>query len=73
MSYRLNRPADVTVTITRGTKMVRRFVDRSRRAGRVYRHVLPLRGLRRGDYKVRIEAFARDDEQVAATLVTRRM
>ena len=43
------------------------------RAGRVYRHVLPLRGLRRGDYKVRIEAVARDDEQIAATLVTRRM
>lgn len=73
MSYRLNRTADVTVTITRGKRTVKRFVDRRRRAGRVYRHVLPLRGLRRGDYKVRIEAVAGDDEQVAATLVTRRM
>jgi hypothetical protein len=73
LSYRLTRPADVTVTVMRGRKTIKRYVDRGRRAGRVYRHVLPLHGLRRGDYRVRLEAVAGDDEQVAATVVTRRL
>ena len=68
VSYRLARPADVTVTVMRGRRTVRRFVDRDRRAGRTYRH--SLRGLRRGEYRVRIRASS-GDEQVSATLAAR--
>jgi hypothetical protein len=72
LSYRLSHAADVTATVTRGKRTIKRFVDRGRAAGRTYRHVLSLRGLRRGDYRVRIQAAA-GDEQVSATLVARRV
>jgi len=72
ISYRLTRAADVTVIVSRGKRVVRRFVRRGSAAGRVHRLSLPARGLRRGDYRVRLLATG-GEEQVAATLVARRL
>lgn len=54
ISYRLNRPARVTVTVTRDGRMVRRFRTTTDRAGRTYRLRLASERLRRGDHVVRI-------------------
>lgn len=54
ISYRLNRPARVTVTLLRGTRAVRRLRAAQDGAGRTVRLRLPARGLRRGDYRVRL-------------------
>jgi hypothetical protein len=71
-SYRLTRAADATVTIKRGTKTVKRFVRRNRKASRIQRITLSAARLRRGDYRVLLRA-ASGDEQVSATLVARRL
>jgi hypothetical protein len=72
MSYELTARADVTVTVTRGRRVVRRFVRRGSAAARTHRLTLPARGLRRGDYRVRLQAAGGED-QIAATLAARRL
>jgi hypothetical protein len=72
LSYRLNRRADVTVTVSRGTRTVRRFVRARQAAGRTYRLSLRAGRLARGDYRVRLRAV-RGGRRVSATLVTRRL
>jgi hypothetical protein len=71
-SYRLTRAADVTVTVTRGRRVVKRFVHGDRAAGATQRITLRAAGLARGDYRVRLQAVS-GDEQISATLVARRL
>jgi len=70
ISYRVATPADVTVTVLRGRRVVRRF-DR-RRSTAVRTHRITVRGLARGEYRVRLRAASGDD-QVFATLAARRL
>ena len=72
IAYRLTSTGDVTVTVTRGRRVVKRFVRRGQAAGRTYRLTLPSRRLRRGDYRVQLRAVSGED-QIAATLVARRL
>jgi hypothetical protein len=72
VSYRLTAPADVTVTITRGPRLIKRFVNRGALAGRTYRITLPASGHARGDYRVKLHAVAGDDFAFA-TLAARRL
>ena len=72
LSYRLSRRADVTVTVMRGRKTIRRFVDRGRAARRNHRHTVALRRLPRGVYRVRLQAVA-GEEQISATVLGRRL
>ncbi len=68
-SFRLGSKADVTLSIVRGGKTIRRVVKRGVSGGRV--NVRP-KGLARGLYTVRLQA-AGVDEQVAATVAVRRL
>jgi hypothetical protein len=72
VAYRLSRRADVTVTIRRGRRVVRRFTQRGRAAGRVYRLAVPSRNLPRGDYEVQLRAVGGED-QIAVALAARRI
>jgi len=64
-SYRLSAPAQVTLTVLRGRKVVKRFAA-DRRSFR-----FALRGLPRGSYRVRLVAHSGDD-QVSAVVAARR-
>ena len=70
--YRLTRGADAVVTVLRRGRVIKRFKDPGADAGRTYRHKLSARGRRRGDYRVRLQAAAGED-QVSKTLVSRRL
>ena len=72
IAYRLTRRADVTVTVARGRRVVRRFALPAQEAGRFHRLTLPSRRLARGDYTVRLQAAGGED-QIAAALVARRL
>ena len=56
ISYRTARAATVTVTVLRGSKVVKRFPARRSAANRTVRLSLPAKGLARGDYKVQLVA-----------------
>jgi hypothetical protein len=72
IAYRLTVPGDVTVTVTRGKTLVKRFTATGQPANRTLRLSLPSGKLPRGDYQVRLQAVSGSD-QVAATLVARRL
>jgi hypothetical protein len=72
ISYRTARSAQVTVTVLRGSTIVKRFPLNRVAANRTVRLSLPARGLARGDYKVRLVARA-GSETVTSTLVSRRL
>jgi hypothetical protein len=71
-AYRVAAAATVSITVTRGAKVVKRFAAAARPPGRTYRFALATRGLSRGDYRVRLQAGSGDD-QVVATLTARRL
>jgi hypothetical protein len=71
-AYRLNARARVTITVSRGRTVVKRFATAERAAGRTFRITLPAKGLARGDYAVRLLAQSGED-QVSATLTARRL
>jgi hypothetical protein len=54
IAYRLARPARVSVVVSRGRKVVRRFATRRRAPGRTFR--LSLRPGRRGAYRISLVA-----------------
>jgi hypothetical protein len=66
-SYRLAAPARVSLTVTRGRKVVERFATAERRSFR-----FALRGLPRGSYTVRLVARSGED-QVSAAVRARRL
>ena len=72
IAYRVSAAARVTVTVQRGSRVVRRFADRPSPANRTIRLRVPLRGLRRGEYTVRLEARS-GTQRVTSTLVSRRL
>jgi hypothetical protein len=72
VAYRLNARARVTVTVSRGTRVVRRFATVERQAGRTFRFSIPAARLPRGDYTVRLLAQSGED-QVSAVVTSRRL
>ena len=72
IAYRLARPGRVTVEVLRGTRRVKRFATRSRRASRTYRNTLAARGRPAGDYRVRITVRS-GRATVRSVLVSRRL
>ena len=72
IAYKLARAARVTVTVTRGSRVVKRFSAAQRAAGRTHRLRLGAEGLPRGEYRVRLSA--RDASgTVSTTLASRRL
>jgi hypothetical protein len=71
-SYRLTSEARVSIVVTRGGRIVKRFRPVTRPAGRTFRFSLPARGLARGDYRVLLRAVSGED-QIAATVTARRL
>ena len=72
IAYRVARQAQVTVTVLRGSRVVKTFAAETAQAGRTYRLRFDPSGHPRGDYRVRLEA-ARDGERVAASAISRRL
>jgi hypothetical protein len=74
IAFRTTAEARVGVEVLRGTRVVRRFRESTRRAGQTHRLRLPAEPLRaRGDYTVRITVRATDGRQVVARLTARRL
>jgi hypothetical protein len=71
-SYRLTRQSTVTLTVTRGRRVVKRFRTVARPGGHTFRFSLRARGLRRGAYVVRLLAQSGED-QVVSLLTARRL
>ncbi len=71
-AYRLAKPSQVTVTVSRGRRVVKRFRTEVKPANTTLRLRLATRGLRRGDYTVRLHA-AHGEDVVSARLVARRL
>ena len=71
-SYRLTARSQVTITITRGAKIVKRFATVERAAGKTYRFTLSPKGRPRGYYQVRLLARSGED-QVLSVLTARRL
>ena len=71
-SYTLTKRGKVTLTVSRGRTVVKRFATAERAAGRTFRFRLVASGLRRGDYTVRLLAQS-GDEQVLSLLSARRL
>ena len=71
-AYRLTVPAQVTVTVSRGRKVVKRFRTASQPANTTLRVRVSSRGLRRGEYTMRVHV-ARGEDLVTAKLVARRL
>ena len=72
ISYRLSAAARVTVTITRGRRVVRRFTARQAAANKTHRLRFPAEGRGRGDYRVTI-VVDRGGRRVVARLAARRI
>jgi hypothetical protein len=68
-SYRLTRPGRVTLTVTRGRRVIKRFRTVERAGGRFS---LSAKRLRRGNYVVRLLAQSGED-QVVSLLTARRL
>ncbi|CAA9488008.1 MAG: hypothetical protein AVDCRST_MAG30-1207, partial [uncultured Solirubrobacteraceae bacterium] len=73
IAYRLNQAARVEVTVTnRFARVVRRFSARQVAAGRTQRLTLPARGLKRGDYRVKL-SVTREGRSKTTTLTSARL
>ena len=72
ISVRLTRTANVTVTVRRGSRVIKRYPGAQRLADRTYRLSLASRKLARGDYRVTIEV-RRGSERIVKTLTSRRL
>jgi hypothetical protein len=72
-AFRLTRAATVRVEVLRGARVVKTLVKSKRfRAGRTHRARMSAKGLRRGDYKVRI-TVRRAGRTVTSTLTSRKL
>ncbi len=71
-AYRLTESARVTVTITKGKRVIKRYAAAQRAGGRTYRITLAARRRAAGDYRVRLEATSGRD-RVNTVLTSRRL
>jgi hypothetical protein len=71
-TYRITARGKVTITVSRGGKVVKRFATVERAAGRTFRFSLPARGRPRGTYRVRLLAQS-GENQVVSVLTARRL
>jgi PKD repeat protein len=71
-SFRVSSRAEVGVVLLRRGRVVRRFRTTTREPGRMHRLRLRPRGLRRGDYSIRLTAVA-GTTRVVSTLGARRL
>jgi hypothetical protein len=72
-SFFLAKPATVAVEVRRGTRVVKRYAATSRQPGRTVRLTLAARGLRAGEYAVRITVRSASGATQTATLRARRL
>jgi hypothetical protein len=72
IAFQVAQRSNVTVTVVRGRKTVKRFVLRGRRANRTYRMSVPARRLARGDYRVTATATA-GRRRATGRLVSRKL
>ena len=73
-AFRLTRASTVRIQVLRGTKVVKTLVKTRRfAANRTHRATLTARGLRRGDYKVRITVRRAGAKTTTSTLTTRKL
>ena len=72
-SYRLAEPARVRLVVRRGSRVVRRYRSRSRRAARTYRLRIPVARLARGDHRVTLTARTASGRRLTARLTSRRL
>ena len=72
IAYRLGRAARAVVTVSRNGRVVRRFRAQNAAADRTYRLRLSARGLRRGDYRVRVDV-RRAGRRTVVAAVSRRL
>jgi hypothetical protein len=72
VTYQVQQEATVTLTVLRGTRVVRRLGTTAAAPGRTYRVLLGAAGLRRGDYRVRVAA-RRGAQRVSSLLISRRV
>ena len=73
ISYRLASRAKVRVEILRGGRTVKRLAAKSRPGQRTFRLSLPVRGTRRGDYKVKLTVTRPNGRRLVSTLTSRRL
>ena len=71
-TYRITARGKVTIRVSRGGKVVKRFATVERAAGRTFRFSLPARGRPRGVYTVRLLAQS-GENQVVSVLTARRL
>ena len=72
ISYRVSAAASVSVTVTRGSRTIRRFATTSAQAKRTYRLTQGAKGLGTGDYKVTLRA-TRAGKTTKAVLTSRKL
>jgi hypothetical protein len=72
LAYRVRTTADVTITLTRRGRVVRRVVHRGRASGRTHRVTMAASRLKRGIHRIRVRAVG-GDERAAARIVARRL
>lgn len=68
IAYRLGRRGRVTVTVLRGTRVLKRFAPGNRRANRTFRLRFPSEGVKRGDVRVQLKVGS-----TTSTLTSRRL
>jgi len=68
VAYRLGRPGRVTVTVLRGTRVLKRFAAGNRVANRTFRLRIPSEKIKRGDVRVRLKVGS-----TTSTLTSRRL
>jgi hypothetical protein len=73
ISFRLAREARVTVTVRRGSRVIKRFGPARRRGSVTHRLRLPAELLARGDHRVELVATPATGQPVRATLTARRL
>lgn len=73
LSYRLSSASRVTVTLRRGTRVVRRFARGTQGAGRTHRLRLPSSRIPRGDVVVELRAAPKAGGAVTRRLLARRL
>ena len=72
-SYRLGAKRTARIAVLRGKQVVRRYKAHSRRAGKTYKQRIAPRGLRAGNYKVRLTLSRRGTKTRRFTLAAQRL